>query len=65
MGEPIEGEYFNWLCAKIRKTPAPMYNDLLQILHRTEFVWVVHGDRNRAEDGIELREDFLDRKSVV
>lgn len=59
MSEPIEEEYLNWLCAKVRKTRSPMYDDLFVILHKTEFVWTVHGDRNRAEDGCELRLDFL------
>jgi hypothetical protein len=31
----------------------------LRILHRTEFVWLVAEDENRAEDGLELRGDFL------
>lgn len=59
MREPIESEYFNWLCAKVRKSPPPMYDDLFSILYQTEFVWVIPNDRNRAEDGKELRIDFL------
>lgn len=59
MGEPIENEYFNWLCAKVLKTNGNMHVDLLVILHRTPFAWFVPGDRNRAEDGVELKIDFL------
>lgn len=59
MSEPIEGEYFNWLCAKVQKTRALIYVDLLKILYSTEFTWVIPEDRNRAEDGLELRHDFL------
>lgn len=59
MSEPIQEEYFDWLCAKVVSPYIQNYWDLMQILFRTEFVWVVPGDRNRAEDGKELREYFL------
>lgn len=64
MSEPIDHEYFNWLCAKVQKTRAPIYRDLLWILYTTEFTWVVPEDKNRAEDGVELRSDFI-RESMV
>lgn len=59
MDEPIENEYFNWLCAKVLERHGQMYYTLLGVLHTTEFIWVVPLDANRAADGIELREDFL------
>lgn len=64
MPEPIEGAYFNWLRAKVvdtQNTPPYLYLDLMKILYRTEFVWTrnILGDKNREEDGKELREDFL------
>lgn len=59
MGEPIENEYFNWLCEKVLENNSHSYLSLLRILHRTEFVWVVPEDRHRVEDGFELRTDFL------
>lgn len=59
MNEPLENDYFNWLCAKVVGRDNPNYQDLLRILHATEFVWVIPADRHRAEDGIELREDFF------
>ena len=59
MMEPIENEYFNWLCAKVLNVEVHIYYDLLRILHQTEFTWTVEMDRNRAKDGIELRSDFL------
>lgn len=63
MDEPIENLYFNWLCARVinmkpRRNEATYY-DLLRKLHRTEFVWTVPGDDNRAEDGKELRKEFI------
>lgn len=59
MGEPIEGEYFNWLCAKVLTTQGTIYHDLLKILYETEFTWIIPGDRNRSDDGRELRYSFL------
>jgi hypothetical protein len=60
MIEPIEieNEYFNWLCAKVLDTRVNNYYDLMRILYTTEFVWIVLGDKNRAADGLELRQDF-------
>lgn len=57
--EPLEATYFNWLCAKVLQPKIRNYWDLMQILNETEFVWLVPGDRNRAEDGILLRIEFL------
>lgn len=63
MGEPIENLYFNWLYAKVcdvrANSPSRRFEKLLGHLHRTEFVWMVTGDDNRAEDGVELRLDFI------
>lgn len=63
MSEPLENLYFNWLCAKvvdIRETsPGLTYWKLFKALHTTEFVWLLTGDDNRAEDGKELRGEFL------
>lgn len=57
MTEPIEGLYFNWLCAKV--VDSNLDRNLMVILYRTEFVWIIPGDQNRAEDGLELRQEFL------
>lgn len=59
MEEPIEELYFNWLCAKVLDVNVPIYLDLMRILYRTEFVWKIHADSNRYEDGLELRDDFV------
>lgn len=59
MSEPIEEEYFNWLCAKVLDPHINNYYDLMRILHSTEFVWSSLGDKNRKEDGLELRDYFL------
>lgn len=66
MSEPLEEEYFNWLCMKVidhhntvRGVQTLSYTTLLWTLHHTEFVWMISGDDNRAEDGKDLRRDFL------
>lgn len=62
MNEPIEEVYFNWLYTKVARvqnpTPSLTYYTLFRELHSTEFVWLVHGDENRAEDGLGLRREF-------
>lgn len=66
MPEPIEGAYFNWLRAKVLdyNTPTYMYLELLKILYRTEFIWLLIGDENRADDGLELRTMFLNETGL-
>jgi hypothetical protein len=63
MNEAVEQLYFNWLCARVinmnEADSGPAYWKLLTRLHRTEFVWVVFRDDNRAEDGKELRREFI------
>lgn len=58
--ESTEDTYFNWLCAKVlmSETPSQSYWNLFKVLHETEFVWVLIGDDNRAEDGRYLRTEF-------
>jgi hypothetical protein len=59
MSADIENEYFIWLCNKVQERHNHNYSELLKMLHKTEFVWVVPADRHRAEDGLELRIYFL------
>ena len=61
--EPIESAYFNWLCAKVLNPSNQIrYWKLLSELHHTEFVWTVDApmDENRAEDGLDLRREYVD-----
>ena len=62
--EPIEAAYFRWLCAKVMPFRERNYWGLLGILHRTEFVWLVPGDQNRLDDGLELRDEFLSESFI-
>lgn len=59
MSEPLEDAYLRWLCAKVLPRHSDNYVGLLTVLHGIEFIWVVHGDHNRAAEGCELRLDFL------
>ena len=54
----VEEEYFEWLYNLIRGdrySERTSYRKLLLFLHDTEFRWSIAKDRNRAEDGLDLR----------
>lgn len=53
----IRDEYFEWLYNLVceRRYPQPIYRRLLMRLHNTEFRYSIRRDRNRAEDGEDLR----------
>lgn len=63
MDEPIEESYFNWLYSKVAfvdvPTPSLTFWTLLRDLHATEFVWLISGDDNRSEDGLDIRKEFI------
>lgn len=60
MHEPLEEAYLNWLCAKVvDDVDRSIWIGLLTILHRYEFVPLLVGDHNRAEEGLGVRQDFL------
>lgn len=63
MDQRLENMYFNWLATKVIRvhnpTPQLTFDTLLKALHNTEFAWFLDGDDNRAEDGKELRREFL------
>lgn len=54
-------EYFEWLCDVIcdrEYSEHVSYDKLLTHLHDVEFIYLMSMDRNRAEDGIDLRWRF-------
>lgn len=52
----VQRDYFAWLCASVN---APNeYSMLMDKLRRTDYVWVVDRDENRAKDGAVLRYKF-------
>lgn len=68
MPEPIDDVYLNWLYSKVStgnvQTPSSSYWKLLRDLHSIEFVWLVIGDDNRAEDGLDLRKAFINQSHI-
>jgi len=63
MNEPVEELYFNWLYHKVASvdvpTPSLTFYKLLRELHSIEFLWYIQGDDNRAQDGLDIRKEFL------
>jgi hypothetical protein len=57
----LDKEYFEWLCCLIEK-PDTNSRKVLEILFQKEFVWMVLNDDNRAQDGKDLRREFLDER---
>jgi hypothetical protein len=64
VSEPIENDYFNWLCAKVLDPTQQIYRKLLWVMHHTEFVYTHPMDQNRAMDGLELRTYFVDETGI-
>ena len=63
MPEPLENHYFNWLCHKVcditARSPSLKYVNLFRELHSIEFTWIILGDDNRVQDGLDLRTEFI------
>ena len=58
MFSAINDEYFEWLYDLVSKNDPQSFRKLLMYLHKIEFKWVLSRDRNRAEDGKDLRSRF-------
>lgn len=57
----LNREYFDWLfdlVCRDRYSPHVSFRKLLTYLHNTEFKYVMHNDKTRAEEGIYLRYRF-------
>ena len=58
----LEDRYLSWLHGKVVLEYMPSsdesFYELLRVLHATEFIWLVKGDDNRAEYGLEVRRIF-------
>jgi len=68
MKSRIEQAYFQWLCRQVNieygRPTNRTYDQLLEILHGKEFVWMIPNDDNRVIDGADLRNVFLNEISV-
>lgn len=69
MSEPPDELYFPWLYAQVASVniadPSRTYWELLRKLYNKEFIWFVPNDDNRAEDGRELRLEFVTTTGAV
>lgn len=63
LNNDIYEQYFNWLCDVVNVSTVS-YGKLLRLLHRTKFRWSNMKDRNRAEDGVDLRFRFAKHKRL-
>lgn len=62
IADEISNEYYNWMVdivAKDRFAKGISYNKLLSYLHAREFTWTIRRDKNRAQDGIDLRRHYI------
>lgn len=62
MKEQLVNQYFDWLVGVVRGRGWSKYTSferLLRHLHDIEFTYLIQKDRNRAEDGINLRLRFI------
>ena len=58
LADQIRNEYFDWMIDLVNADRGPKeisYIKLLTYLHNTEFTYLILRDRNRAEDGVDLR----------
>lgn len=65
VGVPLDDQYFEWLYSQIgslkNRNPRLSHWQLARVLYQTEFDPFVPNDENRAEDGRDLREEFMDQ----
>lgn len=65
---PLDEHYFQWLYSLVAPTrvtnPTQSYVKVLRIIHSTEFLWFIPNDDNRAQDGKELRPEFLEAEGI-
>ena len=59
--DELSNRYFEWMYNTICEDRFPKdisYRKLIMCLHETEFTYCIRNDKNRAEDGIDLRRRF-------
>ena len=58
----IREQYYKWLCKKVFTARRRHYKRLVKYLHSVQFTYTISSDRNRYEDGIDLRGRFAYEK---
>ena len=59
----LKDQYFSWLYKQIGRGNRS-YRILCVELHSKPFRWHVHNDDNRCEDGLALRQTFMDEEHI-
>jgi hypothetical protein len=59
----LREEYFSWLYDLVRTTK-PSYRKLCRFLDEKKFRWSVPNDDNRCEDGLNLRDEFIEAHNL-
>lgn len=61
----VDQPYYEWLISQIHfpRNFNKTFDQLLDRLHRVEFVWIVDGDDNRIQDAKDLRTEFMRKYS--
>ena len=62
MNRRTRDPYFDWLCLKIgvdNRNPKRNYGQMVAMLHGINYIPTLPLDENRANDGIQLRVDFM------
>lgn len=66
--KPLDERYLTWLYSQVAPVgignPVKTHWHLLGLLYRTEFVWWVGNDENRAEEGKALRSEFNEDRQM-
>jgi hypothetical protein len=59
----LREDYFSWLC-KLAVPKRPGFLLLSRELHKKKFRWSIHNDDNRCEDGLELRDRYVEENNL-
>lgn len=68
MSEPLDEPYLKWLYEQVAdpdlQDQSLTFWEVLRLLYKTEFVWVVPNDMNRIVDGKALRDEFVNSQGL-
>lgn len=60
MPSQLDVDYYNWLVSQIRVgNPEKSYLEMFEIMHNTEYLFLIPNDDDRVGDGRQLRKDFF------
>lgn len=56
--------YFLWLYRRVALTSGNEWDRLLLKMFETEFIWLVSNDGSRLQDGLDLRDEYVDETNA-